>query len=219
MIAVASQPDQPATRFASVVLRGVSWQTYQALVQELENQPNQRLTYNNGQLEIFMPLPLHESYERWTGRFVEIITEELGIEIRSMGSCTWSRQDLAKGVEADECYYIQNEAGIRGKMVIDLTIDPPPDLAIEIDITSPSLPRLPLYGAIGVPEVWRFDGETVQLLSLVKGEYQSIPTSIALPMVTPATLETWLTQAKTMGETSWARAIRHWIQTLEPRAG
>ena len=158
MIAVASQPDQPVTRFASVVLRGVSWKTYQALVQELENQPNQRLTYNHGQLEIFMPLPPHGSYKRWTGRFVEIIT-------------------------------------------------------------SPSLPRLPLYGAIGVPEVWRFDGETVQLLSLVKGEYQSMPTSIALPMVTPAILETWLTQAQTMGETSWARAICHWIQTLEPRAG
>ncbi len=215
MIAVASQTGQSTIRFPSVVLSGVSWQTYQALVQELEGQPNKHLTYDNGQLEIFMPLPPHESYKRWTGRFVEIMTEELGIEIRSLGSCTWSRQDLAKGVEADECYYIQNEANIRGKMVIDLTTDPPPDLAIEIDITSPSLPRLPLYGAIGVPEVWRFDGEKMCLLSLVNGEYQSMSASIALPIVTPAILKTWLTQAATMGETSWAKSVRRWIQAMD----
>jgi hypothetical protein len=89
-----------------------------------------------------MPHPPHERYQRWTGRFVETLTESLDIEICSLSACTWSRKDLAKGVEADECYYIQNEAVIRGRMDIDLTIDPPPDLAIEIDITSLSLPRL-----------------------------------------------------------------------------
>ncbi len=209
----------PRGELSSVLLQGISWETYQSLVQELESQPNKRLTYDNGLLEIFMPLPPHESYKRWTGRFVETLTEELDIEIRSLSASTWSRKDLAKGLEADECYYIQNESAIRGKMSIDLTIDPPPDLAIElrsanateIDITSPSLPRLPIYHALGIPEVWRFDGTKMHILVLINGKYEEVVTSIALPIVTPEILQTWLTQATTMGETTWAKALRRWI--------
>jgi Uma2 family endonuclease len=197
---------------SSVLLQGISWDTYQSLVQELESQPNRRLTYDNGLLEIFMPLPLHEKNKKYLARLVEIITMTLEIEICSLGSCTWNRSDLAKGLEPDECYYIQNEAAIRGKTIIDLAIDPPPDLAIEIDITSLSLPRLPIYASLGVPEVWRFDGEKIVLLALVNGEYQEIPVSIALPIVTPAILQDWLTQVKTMGESSWAMAIQRWAR-------
>jgi Uma2 family endonuclease len=214
MVAIAPQPNPPTAKPAGIVLHGISWDTYQSLVRELESQPSKRMTYDNGLLEIFMPLPPHEKNKKYVARFVEIVTEALDIEICSLGSCTWSRKDLAKGVEADECYYIQHEAMIRGKMAIDLTIDPPPDLAIEIDITSPSVPRLPIYRALGVPEVWRFDGEKMRLLALVDGEYQEIGQSIALPCVTPAVLEDWLVQATTMGETSWAKAIRRWVQEI-----
>ncbi len=203
---------QPIATSSAVLLQGISWDTYQSLVRELESQPSKRLTYDNGLLEISMPLPPHESYKRWTGRLVETLTEELDIEIRSLSACTWSRKDLAKGVEADECYYIQNEAVIRGRMDIDLAIDPPPDLAIEIDITSLSIPRLPIYSALGVPEVWRFDGEKMVILFRVDGQYQEVEASIALPIVTPAILQTWLTQAMTMGETTWVKALRRWIR-------
>jgi Uma2 family endonuclease len=205
-------PPQPIAAVSGVLLQGISWDTYQSLVRELESQPSKRLTYDNGLLEIFMPLPPHESYKRWTGRLVETLTEELDIEIRSLSACTWSRKDLAKGVEADECYYIQNEAVIRGRMDIDLTIDPPPDLAIEIDITSPSIPRLPIYSALGVPEVWRFDGEKMVILFRVDGQYQEVAASIALPIVTPEILQTWLTQASTTGETAWVKALRRWVR-------
>jgi Uma2 family endonuclease len=202
----------PITTSSGVLLQGISWETYQSLVLALESQPGKRLTYDNGLLEIFMPLPPHERYKRWTGRFIETLTESLDIEICSLSACTWSRKDLAKGVEADECYYIQNEAVIRGRMDIDLTIDPPPDLAIEIDITSPSIPRLPIYSALGVPEVWRFDGEKMVILFRVDGKYQEVAASIALPIVTPEILQTWLTQATTMGETTWVKALRRWIR-------
>jgi Uma2 family endonuclease len=212
MVAIAPLPLSPLPS-SGILLRGISWETYQALVRDLECQPSKRLTYDNGLLEIFMPLPPHEKHKKYLARFVEIITETLDIEICSLGSCTWSRKDLTKGVEPDQCYYIQNEAVIRGKMDSDLTIDPPPDLAIEIDITSASLPRLPIYGALGVPEVWRFDGEKIVLLALANGEYRETPASIALPIVTAEVLTTWLTQAITMGETSWAKAIRRWVQT------
>jgi Uma2 family endonuclease len=206
---VATAPIQSAP---SVLLRGISWETYQALVRELEAQPGKRLSYEHGLLEIFMPLPPHEKNKKYAARFVEILTEEWGIEICSLGSCTWSRQDLAKGVEADECYYIQHEAMIRGKVVIDLMIDPPPDLVIEIDITSPSIPRLPLYAVLKIPEVWQFDGTHMTFFCLDEGEYRRQEQSRALPLVKPDILETWLVQAMTMGETSWARALRAWAR-------
>jgi Uma2 family endonuclease len=207
-----ANPPQPIATSTSVLLQGISWETYQSLVQELESQPSKRLTYDNGLLEIFMPLPLHEKNKKYLARLVEIITMTLGIEICSLGSCTWNRPDLAKGLEPDECYYIQNEAVIGGKTTIDLEIDPPPDLAIEIDITSLSLPRLPIYAALGVPEVWRFDGEKMVLLALINGKYEEIPVSIALPIVTAEILQDWLSQVKTMGESSWAMAIQRWAQ-------
>jgi Uma2 family endonuclease len=205
-------PSQPIATSSSVLLQGISWDTYQSLVEALESQPSKRLTYDNGLLEIFMPLPLHEKNKKYLARLVEIITMTLGIEICSLGSCTWNRPDLAKGLEPDECYYIQNEAVIRGKTTIDLAIDPPPDLAIEIDITSLSLPRLPIYASLGVPEVWQFNGEKIVLLALVNGKYQEIPVSIALPILTPAILQDWLTQVQTMGESTWAMAIQRWAR-------
>jgi Uma2 family endonuclease len=195
-----------------ILLQDISWETFDELITELESQPSKRLTYDNGQLEIWMPLVPHERYKRWLGRILELITEELDIEIRSLGSTTWRRQDLAKGIEADEYYYIQNEAAIRGKMDIDLTTDPPPDLAIEIDITSLSLPRLPIYSALGIPEVWRFDGESVQILELHQATYRQVPRSIALPPITPEALQNFLEQVKTMGETSWAKLVRQWAK-------
>lgn len=207
------------TAVPGILLQGIAWETYQALVRDLDSQPGKRLTYDNGFLEIFMPLPPHEKNKKYLARFVELVTEEWEIEICSLGSCTWSRKDLAKGVEADECYYIQNEAVVRGKMDIDLTVEPPPDLAIEIDITSLSLPRLPIYLALGIPEVWRFDGVRVMLLSLVEGEYVEIPHSLALPIVTATVLQDWLAQAQTMGETSWAKTVRRWArEQMAPKA-
>ncbi len=195
-----------------VMLQGITWQTYQSLVQDLASQPANHLTYDNGMLEIFMPLPPHETYKRLLGRLVEIVTEELDLEIRSLSASTWSRKDLLKGVEADECYYIQHEAAVRGKLEIDLSMDPPPDLAIEIDISSPSLPRLPIYAALGVPEVWQFDGERFKILGLAATEYVAQRQSLALPMVTVAVVQRFLIQAQEMGETSWAKMVRQWVK-------
>jgi Uma2 family endonuclease len=197
---------------AKVMLQGITWQTYQSLVQDLESQPAKRLTYDNGMLEIFMPLPPHETYKRLLGRLVEIVTEELDLEIRSLSASTWSRKDLLKGGEADECYYIQNEATVRGKMEIDLSVDPPPDLAIKIDISNLSLPRLPIYAALGVLEVWQFDGKSFKILGLAATEYISQRQSLALPIVTVEVVQRFLLQAQEIGETSWAKAVRQWVK-------
>ncbi len=207
-----SMTESPIETLMNMVLGNISWETFQALIRELESQPNKRLTYQDGVLEIWMPLPPHEKYKKFTARFVEVLTEELDLEICSLGSTTWSRKDLAKGVEADECYYIRNEAAVRGKMSFDLTIDPPPELAIEVDMTSVSIPRLPIYAALGVAEVWRFDGKRVEFLQWVNGSYQPLDRSQVLPMVTPGVLLTFLLKVQEMGETSWVKSVRGWVR-------
>ena len=148
-----------------VLLKNISWQTYRSLIKDFEQQPAMRLTYDRGLLEIRMPLDPHETYKKLLGRFVEALTEELGIETRSLGSRTCTREDLARGLEPDQCYYIQNESAVWNKEQIDLRQDPPPDLVIEIDITSSSINRLDIYADIGVPEVWRYDGHSFDSVS------------------------------------------------------
>lgn len=195
-----------------MVLQGVSWSTYQALIHDLESAPAKRLTYDQGTLEIWATLPTQERMKCLLGRMVEATTEELAIEIRSLGSTTWSWEDLQKGLEPDQCYYIQNERLVRGKDTIDLTVDPPPDLAIEVDYTSSSIDRMAIYAALGVPEVWRFDGETLTLYGLEAGEYRPQEASAVLPLLQRADILRFLQASQTMGETSWVREFRKWVR-------
>ena len=196
-----------------ILLEGVGWQTYQSLIKDLEADSGKRLTYNQGTLEIMVPLPPHEGYKKLIGRFVEAATEETATEIRSLGSTTWSRKDLAKGLEADECYYIQNEPLVRGKQEIDLDEDPPPDLAIEINHTSSSIDRLAIYAALRVPEVWRYDGARFTILTLQGEQYAAQATSQVLPTINQVDLARFLDMSQTMGETSLIRAFRQWFRT------
>ena len=196
-----------------VLLRDISWETYQSLVIEMESQPGTRLTYDRGLLEIMTPLDPHESSKYLISRFVDAITEELDIEIRGLGSRTCSREDLAKGLEPDSCFYIQNERVVREKEQIDLHLDPPPDLAIEIDITSSSINRLNIYAALRVPEVWRYDGNTLTIYRLAGEKYQEKERSPALPLLSPSDIVRFLELRKTMGETSLIRSFRQWVRS------
>ncbi len=200
-------------REGKVLLQGVSWSTYQALVWDLAEKPNKRLTYDNQWLEIMTPLPEHEANKRLLGRIVEATTEELGLEIYSLGSTTWSREDLQRGLEPDECYYITSEAQVRGKTQIDLMVDPPPDLAIEIDITSSSLDRLKIYASLGIKEVWRFDGKKLSIYVLDSDEYQVQTQSQVLPILNQSKLLEFLSQRDQLGENTLIRGLRSWIHS------
>jgi Uma2 family endonuclease len=196
-----------------VLLQKISWQTYQSLLKDFEQQPGMRLTYDRGLLEIMMPLVPHETYKKLLGRLIETLTEELEIEIRSLGSLTCDREDLARGLEPDQCYYIQSEAAVRHRERIDLTQDPPPDLAIEVDITSSSIDQLAIYAALGVPEVWRYDGQTLTMYHLEVGAYESRDRSLSLPQLTASNVMQFLALSQTMGETSLVRQFRQWART------
>ncbi|CCQ50677.1 Uma2 family endonuclease [Crocosphaera watsonii] len=200
-----------STQKNSVILNNIRWETYQYLVQDSEEQPNKRLTYDRGILEIMTPLPEHEVYKKLIDRFVLVMVEEMNKEMRSLGSCTWSCQDLKQGLEPDECYYINHEEAVRGKLNIDLNFDPPPDLAIEIDITSSSLNRMSIYEALGVAEVWRFDGQFLSIYQLVDGIYQMSDKSGVFPFIKGEDIMRFLQQLEG-GEMALIKAFRTWVR-------
>jgi Uma2 family endonuclease len=198
-----------------VVLNNISWRTYQSLIIDFEREPAMRLTYDRGTLEIRMPLAPHETYKKILGRLIEAATEELNLEIRSLGSLTCSREDLAKGLEPDQCYYIQNEAIVRGVEQIDLAKLPPPDLAVEIDITSSSLDRFSIYAALKVTEIWRYDGQTLTIYELVANEYVIRDSSVALPRLKTADILRFLSLSTSTGENNLVKQFRQWLRMLE----
>lgn len=195
-----------------ILLDNISWQTYETLLEALQDQRGLRLTYDCGKLEIMSPLDPHEGYKKLVGRCVETVTEELDINIRSLGSRTCRRQDLAKGLEPDQCYYIFNEARVRNLEQIDLDRDPPPDLVIEIDITSSSLDRMSLYRALGVQEVWCYDGERLQFYTLQEQSYQVVEYSPTFPFLSPNDILRFIEQRATIGETAVIRSFRQWVR-------
>ncbi len=146
---------QPGQR---MLLQDVSWEQFEQILDELGEERSSRLAYYKGTLEIMVPLMEHENGKENIGDFVKAMLEAVEIEFVPLGSTTFKRQNMDSGVEPDECFYIQNETAMRGRRRIDLTVDPPPDLAIEIDITSSSEIKKRSYEALGVPELWIYDG-------------------------------------------------------------
>jgi Uma2 family endonuclease len=163
-------PEAPAAKTQRVTLNGVSWQTYTQLLAELGDQRASRLAYDQGVLEITMPSDRHETHKKLLERMVETLTEEREQPAKSFGSTTLNREDLERGAEPDSCYYIQNVSQIEGRQV-DLTTDPPPDLVIEVDISSPSSRWIDIYRQLGVPEIWRYSNGRVQFHQLAGGAY------------------------------------------------
>ncbi|AFY38893.1 protein of unknown function DUF820 [[Leptolyngbya] sp. PCC 7376] len=161
-----------------IILENVSWQEFERILEDLGERRSSRLAYNQGILEIMTPLPEHEHSKEIIGDLIKVLLEELDIEFCSLGSTTFKKESL-RGLEPDQCFYIANEAKIRGKGRIDLAIDPPPDLALEIEITSRTHPEI--YAALGVRELWRFEHGKLQINVLINGEYQEVDTSPTFP--------------------------------------
>ncbi len=150
-----------------IILYPISWETFDRMSQELSQSPSKKLTYHEGYLQIMSPLGEHENNNWFISRLIFTMAEEWDINIKSFGSLTLKRNDIQKGVEPDACFYIKHEAEVRNKQNIDLNQgDIPPDLVIEIDITSGSLDKFPIYSALGIPEIWRYNGEVLQFYGL-----------------------------------------------------
>ena len=194
------------------ILYNVSWETFEALLRDTGEGRGSRFAYDCGTLEIMTPLFEHENPKGNFGNFIIALAEELDMEIRNAGSTTLKRNSMTKGIEPDSCYYIQNEAVIRGKKTLNLEIDPPPDLAIEIDITSSSVNKINIYAALGVAEIWRYDGAVLKFYQLVESEYIEINFSIAFPLISVGDMNRFIQQSKTMGEIALLKSFRAWVR-------
>ncbi|MEG4855226.1 Uma2 family endonuclease [Microcoleus sp. B5-D4] len=194
------------------LLENISWSTFETLLKEIGNRRGYRIAYDNGMLEIMSPLYEHENPKIQSDRFIFILAEELGIEIKSAGSMTLKQEQAKKGIEPDNCYYIQSEPAVRGRQELDLETAPPPDLAIEIDITSSSINKSGIYSALGVPELWRYNGRVLKFYQLASEEYVECNFSIAFPFLSSTEMSRFFEQTKTMGEIALLKSFRIWVR-------
>ena len=195
-----------------VLLHNISWETYERLLDERGDSRVPRLAYDQGELEIMSPSSEHESVAYFSALLVAALAEEMRVNAYGVGSTTYNRGDLGRSFEPDASFYIRNEARIRGKPRIDLDVDPPPDLVIEVDITSPSLNKFPIYARLGVHEVWRYEGARATIFVLEEGEYVEAGESVAFPSLTSDVLTHFVEESTSLGSTDWLRRVREWAR-------
>lgn len=207
---------EPTSEAPLQVLEHVSWETYESLLRDMQEQHvYARITYDQGRMTVMSPmLPKHERLKKLLARMVEILSFEFNLPICGLGQTTWKRKDLRKGLEPDECYYIQHEAQMRGRDELDLMNDPPPDLVVEVDITHHPIDRMQIYAALGVPEVWEFHRDHLQAFKLENGKYIAIDRSIAFPFLHVRDLEQFLQMRWSTDDTTAMRAFRDWVVKL-----
>lgn len=203
------QLDVPPGR--CLLLRDVNWSEFEAILEELGNHRNTRIAYDDGLLEIMAPLPEHEYFKEVIGDAIKDIAEELNTEYESYGSATWRYRAKEAGIEADNCFYFQNEAAIRGRVDLNLEQDPPPDLALEIDVTSKSLSRFPIYVRLGVPEIWCYDKGKLSIYLLQQDEYVQAEQSQVFPSLKVQELPQLIEQNRERGRLALRRAVREWV--------
>ncbi|AFZ47704.1 protein of unknown function DUF820 [Cyanobacterium stanieri PCC 7202] len=194
-----------------VLLNNISWQQFENILVDIGQTRSSRVAYDNGILEIMTPLPEHEYYKENIGDCIKDIAEVLEMDYESLGSTTWRKEAKMAGLEPDNCFYFQNEPKIRGQLHYDLNQDPPPDLALEIDITSKSLNRFPIYARIGVPELWCYDEGQLKIYLLQEDEtYQESEFSLVFPKLRVQEIPEVIDQYRSEGRRTIRRKIREW---------
>lgn len=194
-----------------LLLEEVSWQQLENILTELGERRNSRLSYSNGLLEIMVPLPEHEKAKEIIGDMVKILLSERGINYESLGSTTLKNQRMTQAVEPDTCFYIQNQVAVIGKNRLDMSIDPPPDLAIEIDLTSRT--QLNNYQILGVPELWRYARRGLKINVLQGRQYvesDASPTFPDIPII--ELVNRYAQQSQVSGSSQAIQAFRQWVR-------
>ena len=213
----------PAGR--QLMLNGVSWAEYERCLDARDRcRPRARLSYDHGRLELMTKSYSHEQFNYALGRFVSALAEELSIPLIGARETTIRREDLERGFEPDEWFYVGPTAtrmiGVARVRDLDFAFDPPPDLALEIEITRSLLDRIELYAALGVREIWRYDGETLSAVGLKEDRtYEALPASLAFPTVPLDGIVRFLDLSGSVDDATLVRRFREWVRTLAPVAG
>lgn len=207
---ISARPVPPVEN--RLLLRHIAWPGYRVIADAFTG-VSVRITYDQGTLEIMTKSGTHETWKSFIGRLIFALAEESDQVIRGCGEMTCERDDLGRAVEPDDCYYLTNELRMRGKLNIDLGVDPPPDLMLEIEVSRSAIARLPIFAALGVPEIWRFDGETVTFLNLSpNGEYVPVERSRYFPFLAPADILNVLQRWGQTDDNALVRSFRQWIR-------
>lgn len=194
-----------------LLLEDVSWQQFESILAELGEHRAARISYSDGFLEIMVPLPEHEKAKEIIGDMVKILLNERSINYDALGSTTLKSENMTQGVEPDACFYIQNQAAIIGKNRINLSVDPPPDLAIEIDLTSRT--QLENYQILGVTELWRYGKQGLQINVLQAEKYVESDFSPTFPDIPIIELvNQYVQQSQVVGSSQAIQAFRNWVQ-------
>jgi Uma2 family endonuclease len=194
-----------------LLLEYVSWQQFENILEELGEHRAARISFSYGFLEIMVPLPEHEKAKEIIGDIVKILLNELSINYDALGSTTLKNEKMSQGVEPDACFYIQNQAAVIGKNRLDMSVDPPPDLAIEIDLTSRT--QLDNYQVLGVPELWRYGKQGLQINVLENGKYiesDFSPTFPDIPII--ELVNQYVQQSQVVGSSQAIQALRNWVR-------
>lgn len=194
-----------------MVFDAVSWREYELIGRAFQDRPI-KITYDRGRLEIMTPSFKHERRKHLIRKLLDALTEELQIEVLGAGGMTFKRKEKKKGLEPDECFWIQHEEAMRGKREFDIATDPPPDLVLEVEVSRSVLNRLGIYAAFNIPEVWRCGGPGIRVCQLVNGEYQETDRSLAFPFLNPTALRQFLDQREDLGEVSLTKTFREWVR-------
>jgi len=210
---VAQQPGSREGAEPRVVLHAVSWRQYVALGNILQDHPGLRMTYDRGTLEFMTTSPEHERYKKRLGRLLEALIEECGLKFETAGNMTFQREDLERALEPDDCFWIAHEAQMRTREEWDPDQDPPPDLLLEIEISRSAISRMGLYSTLGVPEVWRCDGEMLRVhLRQPDGSYVASETSPTFPGIPAAEIIAFIQPNPQLDFLSMVRTFRHWVR-------
>jgi Uma2 family endonuclease len=195
----------------SVILHGVSWETYERLLEEHNESAGTHFIYDQGDLQIMVISARHEFPNRVLEQLVFTLCVEFGMNAFPLGSTTMKHKALQKGLEPDSAYYIARASQVKG-LDIDPGIGPPPDLIVEVDVTSPSLPRFPIYAAFGVPEIWRCRDGRVEMFLLEQGQYVETSASRAIHALTAEVAARFLADRERLTLVEWDRKVRDWAR-------
>lgn len=198
-----------------ILLTDISWKEYETYLEDFAERSGWRLAYNEGKLEIMPPTYNHEKYSYSFAEFVRAYCDKFDLNLEGAGSTTFRRELLKKGVEPDECFYIQNAEKVIGKDFTEEKEYPVPDVAVEIDITTESLDKFPIYAALKVPEIWMFDGKELTFFELDNEEYHQISNSLAMPFLSSKKLIEFFELSKKKGQTFALKSFRKWLSELE----
>jgi Uma2 family endonuclease len=197
---------------AMLRLEDISWDEYEQLLDQLAEWRGMRVSYDRGRVEIMSPSFQHERFIAFISGVGRVLAEEMDLTVEAAGATTYKQESLLKGSEGDESFYVQNATAIIGKRQIDLDIDPPPDVVVEVDITNESLSKFPIYAAFLVPEIWRYDGKQARIYHLVNQTYVERDESLSFPVLTAQAMTEFLEQSKTQGQTAALAAFRQWVR-------